>query len=55
LIGSSIDSWCIIYQKEIDSLWSIEAEKRVEEIKLGKVKLIPGDEVFEEIKKKYSK
>ena len=42
-------------QKEIDKLWSTEAEKRVEEIKKGKVKLIPGEKVFEEIKKIYTK
>jgi len=36
-------------QKEIDELWAAEAEKRVEEIKSGKVKTIPGDEVFKKI------
>jgi len=36
-------------QKEIDKLWAVEAEKRVEEIKSGKVKTIPGDEVFKKI------
>ena len=36
-------------QKEIDGLWAEEAEKRVEEIKSGKVKTIPGDEVFKKI------
>ena len=36
-------------QKEIDELWAAEAEKRVEEIKSGKVKAIPGDEVFKKI------
>ena len=36
-------------QKEIDELWAAEAEKRVEEIKSGKVKMIPGDEVFKKI------
>ena len=38
-------------QKEIDALWVKEAEKRVNEIKTGKVKTIPGDEVFKEIRK----
>ncbi len=42
-------------QKEIDELWAIEAEKRVEEIKSGKVKLIDGEEVFKEIKERFSK
>ena len=36
-------------QKEIDKLWAAEAEKRVEEIKSGKVKTIPGDEVSKKI------
>ncbi|MEW5817910.1 MAG: addiction module protein [Spirochaetota bacterium] len=37
------------FQEEIDKLWAVEAEKRVEEIKSGKVKTIPGDEVFKKI------
>ena len=37
------------FQEEIDELWAAEAEKRVEEIKSGKVKTIPGDEVFKKI------
>ena len=36
-------------QKEIDELWAIEAEKRVEEIKSYKAKTIAGDEVFKKI------
>jgi len=40
-------------QKEIDALWAKEAEKRVKEIKTGKVKTIPGDNVFKEIQEKY--
>lgn len=40
-------------QKEIDKLWAEEAEKRVEEIKSGKVKTIPAEKVFEEVKRKY--
>jgi putative addiction module component (TIGR02574 family) len=40
-------------QKEIDALWAKEVEKRVKEIKSGKAKPIPGDEVFKEIKKRF--
>ncbi len=36
-------------RKEIDGLWAEEAEKRVEEIKSGKIKTIPGKEVFKKI------
>ncbi len=42
-------------QKEIDKLWAKEGERRLSEIKAGKVKTIPGDEVFKEIHKKYHK
>lgn len=42
-------------QKEIDALWAKEAEKRVKEIKTGKVKTIPGDKVFKEIQGKFYK
>ncbi len=37
-------------QAEIDKIWAAESEKRVEEIKSGKVKTISGDEVFRKIK-----
>lgn len=42
-------------QKEIDELWVKEVERRVEEIKTGKVKTIPGGKVFKEIQKQFSK
>jgi putative addiction module component (TIGR02574 family) len=40
-------------QKEIDALWAREAEKRVKDIKTGKVKTIPGDKVFKEIRQRF--
>ena len=39
-------------QKEIDALWTEEAEKRVKEIRSGKVATIQGEEVFEKIRKR---
>ncbi len=39
--------------KEIDELWSEEAERRVEEINTGIVKTIPGEEVFKKIFKQF--
>ena len=39
-------------QAEIDELWAIEAEKRVEDIESGKVQTIPGEEVFKKIRKR---
>ncbi|OIO61087.1 MAG: hypothetical protein AUK32_06255 [Candidatus Aquicultor secundus] len=42
-------------QKEIDVLWAKEAEKRIDEIGTGKVKTIPGKDVFKEINQKLAK
>lgn len=42
-------------QKEIDELWAAEAERRVNEIREGKVKTIPGDQVFKEIQERITK
>lgn len=39
-------------QDEIDKLWAIEAERRVAEIESGQVQTTPGDEVFEEFRKR---
>ncbi len=39
-------------QAEIDELWAVEAERRVAEIEAGKVKTIPGDEVFDKLRKR---
>jgi putative addiction module component (TIGR02574 family) len=42
-------------QKEIDELWTKEAERRVEDIRTGKVKTIPGEEIFKEVHNRFSK
>jgi len=42
-------------EKEVDEEWIKAAEDRVGEIKAGKVTLISGDEVFDEIREKYGK
>jgi len=42
-------------KKEIDELWAEEAERRVEDIKKGKVKSLPGEAVFKEIQERFSK
>lgn len=41
--------------KEIELAWQEEVEKRVKEIRSGKVKTIPGDQVFSEIKARLAK
>jgi len=37
-------------RKDIDELWAKEVEKRVEEIRTGEVKTVPGEEVFKKIR-----
>jgi putative addiction module component (TIGR02574 family) len=38
-------------RKDLDRLWAEEAERRVQQIKNGEVELLPGEEVFEDIRK----
>jgi putative addiction module component (TIGR02574 family) len=40
---------------EIDDLWKVEVERRVEEVRSGKVQTIPGEQVFEEIEKRFGR
>ena len=42
-------------QKEIDELWKVEVERRIEEVESGKVKTIPGDQVFAKIRERFAK
>ena len=42
-------------KKEIDELWAKESEERITDIRSGKEKTIPGEEVFKEIREKYNK
>ncbi len=42
-------------KKEVDKLWAKEAERRVEDIKTGKVKTIPGEKVFKAIRDKFNR
>jgi putative addiction module component (TIGR02574 family) len=42
-------------ESEIDKKWGAVAQRRLVEIKSGKVKQISGDQVFEEIWNKYNK
>ncbi len=40
-------------QPEIDHLWAAEAERRISQIDKGEVRLVPGEKVFADIRKKY--
>ena len=36
-------------RKDIDEFWMKEAEKRLKDIKTGKIKTVPGEQIFQEI------
>ena len=40
-------------QPEIDRLWAEEAERRIAEVDAGDTKPVPGEKVFDEIKKRF--
>ncbi len=39
-------------QAGIDALWAAEAERRISEIESGKVRPIPGEQVFDELRRR---
>lgn len=40
---------------DIDRMWADESERRVAQIDRGKVELIPGEEVFDKIRRKFAR
>lgn len=42
-------------QADIDRLWAEEAEHRIAEVDSGNIKLVPGEQVFESIRRKYGR
>jgi len=55
LIDKLLISTNLPTQEAIDKAWSQEVERRSQELDSGAAKLIPGEEVFEKIKKRFSK
>jgi len=55
LIDKLLHSTNLPTQLEIDKLWAEEVERRSKEIESGKARLIPGEEVFGKIKKRFGK
>ena len=54
LIDKLIESLNVPIDKEIDESWSMEAEKRVDEVNSGKIKSIPGEKVIKDIHDRFS-
>jgi len=55
LVEKLLTSLNLPIQEEIDQWWAEEAERRVSQIEQGEVELIPGNEVFAKIRRKYKR
>ena len=55
LVEKLLTSLNLPIDEEIDRLWAEEAERRVSQIEKGKIKLVPGEEVFAKIRAKHGK
>lgn len=55
LVEKLLTSLNLPIDEEIDRLWAEEAERRVSQIEEGKIKLVPGREVFDRIRSKHMK
>ena len=55
LIDELIRSLNVPIQEEVDKLWDEEIERRLSEIESGKTKLIPGEQVFKDIRNQFDK
>jgi len=55
LIDKLLISTNLPTQKDIDQSWSAEVERRCQALDRGEAKLISGNEVFEKIRKRFSK
>jgi len=55
LIDKLLVSTNLPTHEDIDQAWSIEVERRCQELDRGEAKLISGEEVFEKVKKRFGK
>jgi len=55
LIDKLIISTNLPTRKDIDKAWSKEVYQRFRQLESGKSTIIPGEEVFDKVKKKFSK
>ncbi|MDN5850922.1 MAG: addiction module protein [Nitrococcus sp.] len=55
LVHSLLESLGELSREQLQALWLDEAERRDQEMESGKIKGIPGEEVFSRIESKYNK
>jgi putative addiction module component (TIGR02574 family) len=42
-------------EADLDRIWIEEAKRRLEELRSGRVKAVPGDEVFQRVRARFGK
>jgi len=42
-------------EADLDRIWVEEAKRRLEELRSGRVKAVPGDEVFQRVRARFGK
>ncbi len=55
LVDKILTSLNLPTQPEIDRLWMEEVKRRVGEMERGETDLVPGEEVFDRIRRKYAR
>lgn len=55
LTRTLVESLSGLSRKELDALWMAESERRDAEMESGKVKGIPGEQVFDRIESRHKK
>ena len=55
LVNKLLESLNVPIEEDVEQAWAEEAEKRLDELVSGKVKSVPGDEVFRKIRDRYKK
>jgi putative addiction module component (TIGR02574 family) len=54
LVDLILSSLNLPTRPDIDKMWAEEADRRIAQIDSGEVELIPGEEVFAKIRRKYA-
>ena len=55
LVDRLLESLNAPSREEIDRVWAEEVERRIDELDSGKVRAIPGEQVFAEIRQRLGK
>jgi len=52
ITGRLLESLAVPIEDDVEALWVKEAEKRLRDVEQGRVRTVPGDEVFASLRRK---